>query len=313
MKRLKYILIFCMILCLALGLWFSGNKEEKFVKTEFIMDTTCSVTFYGENGENAAKEVFEEIRRIDSLMNLYNDSSEISRINKAESNKKIKVSKDTYFVLETALEICKQSGGAFDITIAPLSKLWNSGRDENKIPAKEEIFEALLKVGYQNIVLENGDTVYKKTDETEIDLGAAAKGYAGDRALEIARKYKLTGGIIDLGGNILCFGENPNSKNGKWKVGIQTPFAQTGTYKKTVEVKDKTIVTSGIYQRYFEKDGEIYHHILDPSTGYPAKQKYRSVTVVADSSLKADCIATAIYITGERKIADKHNGEVYFE
>ncbi len=315
MKKLKKILILLMILCLILGMWLANrNRLEEYTKTEFIMDTTCSVTFYGEESALAGKAVFDEVKRIDALMNMYNENSEVSLINKAKSGEKIKVSDDTYYVIKTALEICEDSGGAFDITVAPLMELWDFNGDDEKIPTQESIDKALKNVGYKNIVLESGNMIYKLKSETEIDLGAAAKGYAGDKAIEIAKKYKLKGGIIDLGGNILCFGENPNSENGKWTVGIQTPFAPTGTYEKTVEISDKAVVTSGTYQRYFEKSGKIYHHILNPETGYPQMKEYNSVTVVSDSSLKADCLTTAIFVMGENKdIARKYNVEVYFE
>lgn len=315
MKKLRYILILLMILCLALGMWIaSRNKIKEYTKTEFIMDTTCSVTFYGEESTLAGEAVFDEVKRIDALMNMYNENSEVYRINEAESGEKIKVSDDTYYVIKTALNICRESGGAFDITVAPLTALWNFSGDGKKIPSQEKLDKTLENVGYNNIVLENGNTVKKLKSGTMIDLGGVAKGYAGDKAVEIAKKFNVTGGIIDLGGNILCFGENPNSENGKWRVGIQTPFAPTGTYKKTVEISDKAVVTSGTYQRYFEKSGNIYHHILNPKTGYPEIKEYNSVTVVSDSSLMADCLATALFVMGENNnIARKHKIEVYFE
>ena len=314
MKKLKYMLILLMILCLVLGMWFaSRNKLKEFTKTEFIMDTTCSVTFYGEESEIAGKAVFDEIKRIDALMNMYNENSEVSRINNAKSGEEIKVSGDTYYVLETALKICEDSNGAFDITVAPLTTLWDFN-GEGKIPSQEKIDKALENVGYKNIVLESGNIVKKLKSGTMIDLGGVAKGYAGDKAVEVLKKYNVTGGIIDLGGNILCFGENPNSKNGKWTVGIQTPFEPTGTYEKTVKISDKAVVTSGTYQRYFEKSGKLYHHILNPETGYPEMKEYNSVTVVSDSSLEADCLATALFVMGENEdIVRKYNVEVYFE
>ena len=315
MKKIRYALIAVMGICLVLGFWFANSRNEKYEKTEFIMDTTCTVTLYGEEGETAADAIFNEVRRIDSLMNMYDGDSEISRINQAKADEIIKVSDDTYYVLKTALEICRESEGAFDITVAPVTMLWDFRGEKAEIPEEGEIKKALLSVGYQNIVLADNNTVYKLKDDTCIDLGAAAKGYAGDKALEIAGRYKLTGGIIDLGGNILCFGENPKSDNGKWTVGIQIPFKQTGTYKNTVEISDKVVVTSGTYQRYFEKSGEIYHHIINPETGYPSKQRYNSVTVVADSSLIADCLATAVFVMGDsgQNLIEKYNGDVYFE
>ncbi len=315
MKKLKNILILFMIICLFCGLIIVGNNRSKeYKKTEFLMDTGCSVTFYGNESETAAEAVFDEIRRIDRLMDMYDDESDIGRINNAESFEKIKVSEDTYYVLKTALEICSVSNGMFDITIAPLSKLWNFTAQNPQTPSQEQIGNALACVGYENIVLENGDTVYKLNSETKIDLGAAAKGYAGDVAVATAKKFDLTGGIIDLGGNILCFGENPNNKR-IWSVGIQKPFEATGTYDRIVEITEEAVVTSGTYQRYFEKSGVMYHHILNPETGYPKMQDYNSVTVVAKSSLEADCLATAIFVGGKESLSlySDYDCEVYFE
>lgn len=316
MKRLKFVLTVVMIGCILFGLWFSGkDKVKEYTKTEYIMDTVCSVTFYGDEREAAAEAVFDEIRRISSLTDMYNDNSEVSRINKASANERVKVSSDTYKVLETALKIGRESRGAFDITVAPLTILWDFCGESEKIPSDGEIKNALSCVGLENIILENGDTVYKLKSETKIDLGGAAKGYAGDKAVETAKKFDLTGGIIDLGGNIFCFGENPNNKTGKWTVGIQIPFAPAGTYEKTLSVSEQAVVTGGTYQRYFKKDGKIYHHILDPKTGYPAEREYSGVTVKADSSLEADCLATALFVMGKDgvSLAKKYNGDVYFE
>lgn len=316
MKKLKYFLIALMLCLVAGGFYFASRADYEYTKTEFVLDTTCSVTFYGKEAKAAATVVFDEIRRIENLMSMYKETSDISRVNAAKKGEEIKVSRDTYEVLKTALLVCEKSGGAFDITIAPITALWNFDAENPKVPAKEEIENALLSVGYKNIVLGNDLTVTKLKTDTKIDLGGAAKGYAGDRAKAVAKQYNLKGGIIDLGGNILCFGENPKSDNGKWVVGIQIPFEPSGTYEKTVEISDGAVVTSGNYQRYFEKNGKVYHHILDPETGYPKSGKYDSVTVVLSNSLEADCLSTAAYVLEKNegeKLIKSYNGEVYFE
>ena len=248
-------------------------------------------------------------------MSMYNENSDVSRINRAKAYEKIKVSEDTYSVIETALKISEESGGVFDITVAPITKLWNFTAQEPKIPEKQEIEKALLKVGYKNIALGDNFTVLKLKDDTQIDLGGIAKGYAGDKARAVAESFDLDGGIIDLGGNIVCFGENPKRENKKWTVGIQIPFAPNGTYNKTIEITEGAVVTSGNYQRCFEKNGKLYHHIINPVNGYPHNADYDSVTITQESSLKADCLSTAIYIMGEKgeSLAKKYNGEVYFE
>lgn len=317
MKRLKYLLTVIMVCLIGLGLYLAfKNQNSGYTKTEFILDTTCSLTFYGKDSKEAADAAFDEIRRIESLMSMYRDDSDVSRINLAKAGEKVSVSPDTYKVIKTALKISRESGGAFDITVAPVTQLWNFSAEKPTVPAKESIEKAHASVGFENIVLGEDYCVTKLKSETQIDLGGAAKGYAGDCAARIAEKYNLTGGIIDLGGNIICFGENPKSEDGRWKVGIQVPFKAAGTYEKVIETGQGAIVTSGNYQRFFEKDGKKYHHIIDPKTGYPKDCDYDSVTVVLKSSLEADCLATAAYVMGREnaeKLIDKYNGEIYFE
>lgn len=317
MKWLKWALIIFMAVLVVLGLYLAGsNKTEEYTKTEFLMDTTCSVTFYGKESEAAAEAVFAEVERIDKLMNMYNENSDVSRINCSAENEKIKVSEDTYKVLKTAVEVGSKSDGAFDVTVAPITSLWNFSGEEPRVLDRKEVDEALLFVGFSNLVLSDGNTVKKLNGNTKIDLGGAAKGYAGDCAEKIAKGYNLTGGIIDLGGNIICFGKNPKSKDGKWTVGIQKPFAPTGTYEKTVTISEGCVVTSGTYQRYFEKDGKRYHHIIDPKTGMPKNAEYQSVTVVCESSLLGDCISTAAFVLGKERgeeLVKQYEGAVYYE
>ncbi len=316
MKRLRIALILIMICFILFGLYLSKTGKKEYSKSEFLLDTACSVTFYGKDAKEGAEAVFDEIRRIEGLMSMYKPDSDISRINSAQAGEKVKVSTDTYNVIKTALEICEKSGGAFDITVAPVSKLWNFTGENPKVPSQEEIQKALTTVNYENIVLSENNTVTKKNSNTQIDLGGVAKGYAGDCGKKVAQTYNLTGGIIDLGGNIVCFGENPNSNNGKWVVGIQVPFKASGTYKNTIEISSGSVVTSGNYQRYFKQDNKLYHHIIDPKTGYPKEQDYNSVTIVSDNALMADCLATAVYVMGEETgeaLAMEYGGKIYYE
>ncbi len=312
MKKMKTVLITLMVVFTIAGLYLATNREKEYSKTQFLLDTTCSLTFYGDESREATEAVFDEIKRIENLMSMYNETSDVYRINTAKAGEEISVSPDTYEVLLTAQKIAKESDGAFDITVAPLTTLWNFTAENLTVPTEEEIRECLNFVGYENIILNDGKVI-KTKDETQIDLGGIAKGYAGDKAKEVAEKFNLTGGIIDLGGNIICFGENPKSEYKIWRVGIQIPFSPTGTYEKTIDIKKGAVVTSGNYQRYFEFGGEIYHHIINPKTGYPHKADYDSVTVAAESSLVADCLATAVFVTGNEELSEKYQGEVYFE
>lgn len=313
MKKLKYFFGAVFILILLLGLWKKSGSSE-FTQTEFLFDTNCSVTFYGKDAKEAAKAVFSRLDEIDALMDMYSETSDVARINRAAAFEKVKISRDTAKVISAALRISEMSGGAFDITVASLKRIWNFEAENPRIPSDEEIETVKDFVGYKNIILDSEKlTVSKKFDKVEIDLGGAAKGYAADEAAKIAKKYNLSGGIIDLGGNILCFGKNPKSENGKWKIGVQKPFEPTGTYERIIETDGSAVVTSGIYQRYFKSDGKIYHHILDPKTGKPKNAKYEGVTIEMKSALYADCLATAVYVMGERgkELVEEMGGRCY--
>lgn len=316
MKKLRNILSLVFIFLFFAGLLFNYYKQNSsYEVTEFLFDTTCTVSANGKNAKIACKEAFSEIEEIHTLTNFYSDTSDVSKINHAKEYEPVVIDKRTMEILSVALEVCEKSGGAFDITIAPLSVLWDFKREKPDIPTKTDINLAKEKINYKNMVIDKENlTVLKKNAETKIDLGAAAKGYASDKAVEIFKKYNISA-VIDLGGNVSCTGKNSNSKNGLWKIGLQTPFKQTGSYEKTVEIAEGTVVTSGTYQRFFEIDEKKYHHIIDPKTGYPKEASYNAVTITGKSSLLADCLSTACFVLGKEqgvKLANYYNVEIYY-
>lgn len=316
MKKIKYITITIFVFMLALGyiLKYAGTHNS-YKSTQFLFDTTCTVTVYGKNSKKAAEEVFSEIEKIHKLTSYYSPDSEISKINSSPSNQEIEISSHMSDILSVALEICKSSDGAFDITIAPVSELWDFKSGKNSIPDSEKIENALKNVGYNMLELNTEKSVIiKKRDGLKLDLGGAAKGYACDIAAKILEKHGCCG-IIDLGGNVSCVGKNPNSSSGKWKIGLQIPFKPSGEYDKTLEVNSESVVTSGAYQRYFYNDNTLYHHIINPLSGLPTSQSFNAVTIKADSSLLADCLSTACFVLGEEKgteLAKKFGAEIYY-
>lgn len=316
MKKFKNILTIIFIIVFFSGLIYSYYKEEKeFRQTEFLFDTTCTISASGKDVKNVCQKAFSEVEEIHKLTNFYSDNSDVSKINKAKENEIIIIDKRTMDILEVSLEICEKSGGNFDITIAPLSTLWDFKSKKPKIPTETDIFNAKKQVDFKNIVLDKENLTVKKLDEkTKIDLGAVAKGYASDKAVEIFKKHNISA-VIDLGGNVSCTGKNLKPKNGLWKIGLQTPFKATGSYEKTVELEEGTVVTSGTYQRYFELNEKNYHHLIDPKTGYPKEADYNAVTVVGKSSLLSDCLSTACFILGKdegEKLAKYYNVEIYY-
>ena len=190
------------------------------------------------------------------------------------------------------------SGGAFDITIEPVSSLWDFTSGEKIVPDAETIAEKQACVGYEDVELKGNKLRFKK-EGMGIELGAVAKGYIADKVKEYLVSEGVKSAVIDLGGNVLCVGEKPDGK--PFKIGIQKPFADRSETVSAVEIAGTSVVSSGIYERYFEKDGKLYHHILDPATGYPYENGLVSVTVLSEESADGDGLSTACFALGLEK------------
>lgn len=263
----------------------------------FCMGTIINQKVYGENAKIAAIEVEDEIKRLEGLMSFFLESSEVSKLNKGAGQYEVELSDEVLFVLNKAKyysEICQ---GSFDITIAPIARLWGIFTSREKIPSQEEINEALKLIGHNYLSI-NNDLKTSKLEKSGqcVDLGAIAKGYAADRAIEIYKQHGVESAFVNLGGNVAVLGNKPNGDS--FRVGIQNPLLERGQCLGTVNAANKTVVTSGDYVRYFEKDNKKYHHILDPRTGYPAESSLISTTIVSKESIDADALSTAIFILG---------------
>ena len=280
---------------------FTGceTKEEKYITSqEMFFDTIISIKLYDTEDTSIIEGCNDIMKSYENMFSRTIETSDVSRINSAKGEP-VKVSDETIYLIETAVMFSEMSNGAFDITTAPLSDLWNIKENPGIIPDDEKIKEALSHVGYENIVIEDGNMVHLEDPEASIDLGALAKGYAGDKLKEYIKSKGVESGIIDLGGNIVTIGCKSDGSN--FKVGIQKPFDKRNEILSTLSVKDKSVVSSGNYERYFEKDGKIYHHIFDPFTGYPVENNLTEVTIVSDSSLLGDCFSTTCFALGKDK------------
>lgn len=259
-----------------------------------------------------SREIVDRVNTIELEMSAFLPNSDIGRINFLAGKKTTVVSHDTMTVLAAARKIGLESGGAFDITVNPLMKLWR--RSQNGcIPDREKIAEAMVLTGLSKLVLD----VDKKSAGLYIkggalDLGAIAKGFAADEAEKTIKSVGITSAIVNFGGNIFTVGSN---KRKPWRVGVQNPTAARGESIGTLSVTDKSVVTSAVNERFFIKDGQLYHHIIDPRTGYPSKSGLLSVTVVATSSMVADALSTAAFVLGKDKalpLLAKYNAEAVF-
>lgn len=308
--------LICIIMVLPLCACGSMTARTTDSSTEFVLDTFCTVTASGENCGEIISDTFAAVRRIQDNIDFFSEDSTVAKFNSASANVPIPLDDDTYAIVKRALEISKNSNGALDITIAPVSELWDFKAENPTPPDDLLIRNALKSVGYENLVLdEESKTLTKLIDEVKIDLGACGKGYACEKAIEaIAENYPESYVIIDFGGNIGVYGVNPKHKDGSTTVGIQDPFKETGTYNKTIKLySGQCAVTSGTYQRHFYYNDKNYHHLLNPKTGYPSESDFESVTIVSDSSLTADCLSTACFILGRGAgddLAQKYNAQI---
>lgn len=275
----------------------SNDKSEPITKTNFILDTVNKITAYGPNASGAIDEAFDRVAEIEQSMTSHSEDSEIAAINKASGSEFIRVSPDTFYVIEKGLDYSKKTGGRFDITVGPLVQLWGIGTKNERIPSQVEISETLELVNYEELLIDpNEKSVKLNRPNMALDLGAIAKGYAADEVVRILRDNGIKSAVIDLGGNIFALGNKPDGS--PWRVGIQDPSGNRGKSFATVEVSDKTLVTSGPYERFFEKEGKRYHHILDPDNGYPVQKGLISSTIISSKSIDADGISTAVFAMG---------------
>ncbi len=273
-------------------------SETKFTHDYWIMDTYCTVTLYGQTDNNTKELVSETLEKYEKEL-LIKDGSK-SFFADAD-NCEIPISKDISEMLKICKQISELTEGAFDLSIAPLTKLWDI-QNRTTLPTESEIESAKLLVGYKNIIIEDS-TVTLLNKDTGLDIGAVGKGYAGEKAAKTFKSKGYTAGILNLGGNVTVFGENPNREDGFFLIGIKNPLSLSDIYC-SVKVKDTNIVTAGGYERYFKHEGKQYHHIIDPQTGYPAENGIKSVTIVCSNGIIADALATAIYVSGTDKASD---------
>ena len=264
----------------------------------FAMDTYMNLKAYGENASQALADAEKEIVRLENILSVTKDDSDINKINSGTSRQ---VSEDTANIINAALRYGDSTDGALDITIYPVLKLWGFTTGEYKIPKQQEIDDLLENVNYSDVEI-NGNTV-SVPENAEIDLGALAKGYTGDRIMQVLKSYGIDSAIISLGGNVQALGTKPDGS--QWKVSVRNPFAPD-TDMCIVSIDGKAVITSGNYERYFQgDDGEIYWHIIDPADGYPADNGIVSATVIGDEGLMCDSLSTSLFIMGREK-AEKY-------
>ena len=305
MKKIYKNRIIIFLLLISLIFTFSGcrNEETKIVnnnkisKSEFLLDTHVTITLYGTADENLFPEIFEEIQRLENILSVHVEGSDLDLLKKNAGIKPVKVSEDTIKLMEKSIKYSELTNGLFDITSGPLIDLWGIGTESAKIPSKDEIKEAIGLINYKKIKIDKKEsTVFLEDDDMIANLGAIAKGYIADRVEEKLYKLGIESAIINLGGNVQLIGTKPDGT--LFRIGIQDPDESRGGNIGVYTGKDVTIVSSGDYERFFIEDGVKYHHILNPKTGFPVDTEIKSVSIITDKSFEADALSTSVLLSG---------------
>jgi len=292
MRERLLTLRFNFTLCaLSFALLCGCQNQQLYTDNRVMMGTFVQVS---SPYKEAASIVFAEIKRIEDLLSKYNPDSEISKLNKSG---KLYVSPETFYIIKKSKEFWQLSDGAFDITVGVLVDLWGFTDKKYSLPAEERIKNVLELVGSDKIILHDKDNIVEfKTLGMNLDLGAIAKGYALDCAADKLKKAGINSCLINAGGQVYCLGD----KFGKpWKIAIRDPREKD--FAGYLELKDKSVSTSGDYEQYFIRNKHRYSHILNPKTGFSADSGIISVTVIASSGLTADALSTAIFVLGKEK------------
>jgi len=273
------------------------NQSQPLQSQIFNMGTVITTLVYGENADEVLSEVEREIDRLNRLLSRFVPESEISRINTQAGITPVAVSEETFQLIQNTIKFSKLSDGLWDITVGPLISLWEAHKREKTIPDTRTIIECQSLVDYRNILLDDVlKVVYLKEKGQSVDLGGIGKGYAADRISQLLRSHRIESAYTNFGGNVSTVGTKPDGS--PWNIGIQHP-RQPDKLIGLVPVKDKTVVTSGDYQRFFlANDGKRYHHIINPKTGYPSESGLISTTIIADNSETADALSTMTFLAG---------------
>ena len=281
----------------------AADSQEPISATAIKLNTAVTVTIYDSKDKKLLTECMNLCDKYEKIFSRTASDSELYQLNHRElapvegTENTYQVSDDLAKLISEGLDYSELSKGAFDIAIEPLTSLWDFTAEDPQVPKDSLIQTALPKCDYHNISIDKDkNEITLKTDDTAIELGAIAKGYIADRLKDYLISRNVKSAIINLGGNVLCIGEKTD--NSAFKIGIQKPFADRSETIAVMDIKDKSVVSSGIYERCFEQDGTLYHHLLNPETGYPYDNGLIAVTIISDKSVDGDALSTTCFALG---------------
>lgn len=275
----------------------SSLISNPYSETEFLLGTVITIKVYDKDKESALDKVFDRIEVLEQQMTANEAGSEVAEINEQAGKGPVEVSEDVWQVIKQGKDYSELAEGSFDIAVGPLTSLWNIGMDDARKPLQEEIDDILPLIDYEKIELDEAEQSVMLTESSmRLDLGAIAKGYIVDEVIELLEEEGVTTAVVDLGGNIYVMGNQTSGD--PWVVGVQNPFLPMGETVGRLTASNQSIVTSGIYERFLEVEGEIYHHLLNPQTGYPFEGELASVSVISEHSIDGDALSTLLYSKG---------------
>ncbi len=278
-----------------------SSPERVYSYSAVLMGSPILLKLFEDNPQ-AASAVFRLIKQLEDLLTVNREHSQLMAVNHAAGQKPVVVSRPVFELIRRAKTVSLMENSCFNLTIGPLVKRWKIGFRGDAVPPPAEI-QSLLPLTRPDQVILDPQTcaVFLTQAGMEIDLGAIAKGYIADRVRDLLLQMDIHHALINLGGNVLTLGAPQHGHQTAWGIGLQKPFAAPDVLIGTIEVAGKSVVTSGVYERYFERDGKLYHHILDPKTGYPLDNELLSVTVISDDSIDGDIYTTLLYGMGVEK------------
>ena len=304
---IKIIVSLLVVLSIVVGCGKSNNAkeralaEEPFARTEFLMGTVVKVTIYNQDQQAALDAAFNRLEGLASLITVDEEDgdSEVEKINQQAGVQPVQVSDDLYYLLHAAYDYSESTEGSFDMTIGPITELWHIGFDDARKPDQAEIDGKLALVDFSKVQFDDdSQTVYLPDKKMRLDLGAIAKGFITDEVVSVLKEHEVDTAIIDLGGNIYVLGDSTRGEGVGWNVGIQDPFETRGTILGSLALSNRSIVTSGIYERFLEVDGVSYHHLMNPETGYPFDNQLAGVSVITEKSIDGDGLSTSLFSKG---------------
>ena len=279
-----------------------AGSQEPVSATAIKLNTAVTVTIYDSQDRELLTECMNLCDKYEKIFIRTASDSELYQLNHRELTP-VAGTEDTFQISDPLAELIRKglyyselSEGAFDIAIEPLTSLWDFTAEDPQVPEDRLIQKALTKCDYHNVSVSDNNEVILKTEDTAIELGAIAKGYIADRLKDYLISQGVKSAIINLGGNVLCIGGKPNDSS--FKIGIQKPFADRSETIAVMDIKDKSVVSSGVYERCFEQDGTLYHHLLNPRTGYPYDNGLIAVTIISDESVDGDALSTTCFALG---------------